>query len=180
MLENARYNRWSMLLHWLMFLLLVAVYLCIELRGSFERGSAMRANLKEWHFMLGLSVFALVWLRLLLRLMTRTPPIHPKPPGWMALAAKAGHLLIYVFMIAMPLAGWVILSAEGDAIPFFGLELPPLTGPDHDTAETVEDVHEWIGKAGYFLLGAHALAGLLHHYVLKDNTLKRMLPGKRS
>jgi cytochrome b561 len=81
-------------------------------------------------------------------------------------------------MIAMPILGWLILSAEGDPIPFWGLELPPLTAPDKEFAEQLEEVHETIGNVGYFLIGAHAAAALFHHYVMKDNTLIRILPGR--
>ena len=70
-----RYGSLSIGLHWLMLVLIVAVYACIELKGNFPKGSETRELLKQWHFMLGLGVFALVWLRLAVRLVTPTPPI---------------------------------------------------------------------------------------------------------
>ena len=79
-------------------------------------------------------------------------------------------------MIGMPLAGWLILSGEGQTIPFFGLELPPLIAADKALAKSIEELHETAGLVGYYLIGLHALAGLYHHYFVKDNTLKRMLP----
>jgi len=79
-------------------------------------------------------------------------------------------------LIIMPLAGWTILSAEGDPIPFLGLNLPPLTGVSENLAEQVQELHEAGGTVGYFLLGLHATAALFHHYLMKDNTLLRMLP----
>ena len=81
-------------------------------------------------------------------------------------------------LIGLPLAGWVILSAAGKPIPFFGLELPALVAPDTDLAKFVKGWHEWFGALGYWLIGLHALAGLYHHYVVRDNTLLRMLPQK--
>jgi len=63
----ARWGSLSIALHWLMLILMVGVYACIELKGFFPKGSETRELLKQWHFMLGLSVFALVWLRLLAR-----------------------------------------------------------------------------------------------------------------
>ena len=63
-----RYGLPAVSLHWLMLLLLVAVYACMELSGNFPKGSDMRASLKTWHYMLGLSVFVLVWVRLAVRL----------------------------------------------------------------------------------------------------------------
>ena len=79
-------------------------------------------------------------------------------------------------MIAMPIAGWMILSGEGKPIPFFGLELPALIEPNKALAKNIEEVHETVGELGYVLIGVHAVAALFHHYFLQDNTLRRMLP----
>lgn len=170
----ARFSFPSILLHWLTALLIVAAYATIELREVFPRGSGPREALKAWHYGIGLSIFALVWLRLLLRL------ILPKPaadtPRWQALASGIVHFALYLFMIAMPLIGWLLLSAEGDTVVWLGIELPPLAAPSEALAERVEELHEAIGKAGYFLIGIHAAAALLHHYLLRDRILQRMLP----
>lgn len=169
------YNKLSIGLHWLMVLLFVAVYATIECRTFFERGTDMRNGLKHWHFMLGLTIFALAWLRLVVSVIKPAPPIVPNPPAWQRVGARLMHALMYVLMLAMPLAGWLILSGEGKPIPFFGLELPPLMGPNEDLAYEIEELHELVGKIGYVLIGLHALAALVHHYVIKDNTLVRML-----
>lgn len=176
--SEQRYGTLSVSLHWLMFLLIVAVYACIELREFFPRGSDTRAAFKAWHFTLGLTVFALVWFRLLLRLLQPVPSITPPLPGWQRFFASAMHILLYALMIAMPIAGWMILSAEGDAIPFYGIDLPPLIAQNKDTAEQIEELHKTFGKIGYALIGLHAAAGLFHHYVQRDNTLSRILPGR--
>jgi cytochrome b561 len=169
-----RYSTASIALHWLMLLLIVGVYAAIEFREAFPRGSGPREALKTWHFMLGLSVFGLVWLRLAARLVWAAP--HSEGPALQQFAAKATHFALYLFMIAMPIAGWLILSAEGKPIPFFGLELPALVGENKQLAEGVEEVHEIGGTIGYWLIGIHAAASLFHHYVLRDRVLMRMLP----
>lgn len=166
------YSRVSIGLHWLMLVLLVAVYACILLREIYPRGSDPREALKAWHFMFGLTVFLLVWARLLARLFTSRPST---PRSWNDWFAAAMHVALYAFMIAMPLLGWLTLSAGGKPIPFFGLSLPALTAPDKALADQVKDVHETIGVVGYWLVGLHAGAALFHHYVLRDGTLKRML-----
>ena len=170
------YSRLSIALHWLMLILLAAVFACIELRENYPRGSDIREGLKTWHFMLGLSVFVLVWVRLIAR--RKMPWLAPEG-GWTRWPALAAHVALYGGMIALPLLGWMTLSAEGDTIPFFGLSLPPLIGQDKDLAERLEDLHKTIGEAGYWLIGLHALAAVFHHYVLKDGTLRRMLPARR-
>jgi cytochrome b561 len=173
---NERYGSLSITMHWLMLLLLVAVYACIELRELFPKGSDPREALKTWHYMLGLSVFVLVWLRVVLNLSGPTPRIVPDQAPWQKLAARWMHVALYVLMIGMPLAGWLILSAEGKPIPFFGLQLPALVSENKGLADTIKEIHETGGTIGYYLIGLHAAAGLFHHYVKRDNTLIRMLP----
>lgn len=173
-----RYGTLSIALHWGMLVLMVAVYACIELREFFPKGSDPREALKAWHFMLGLSVLALVLVRLVARLNQPTPEITPTPAAWQQLLAKIVHVILYAFMLGMPIAGWVMLSAAGKPIPFFGLELPALISENKDLAKQIKELHAEVGELGYFLIGLHAAAALFHHYVLKDNTLTRMLPPK--
>lgn len=172
-----RYGSLSIAMHWLMLLLLVAVYACIELREFYPRGSDLREGLKTWHFMLGLGVLALVLARLAIRFTAgATPPIRPVPPVWQERLAGLMHLALYVFLITMPLLGWLTLSASGKPVPFFGLQLPALVGADKALADSLKEIHETIGTIGYYLVGLHAAAALVHHYVNRDNTLLRMLP----
>lgn len=174
--STGRYSVASITLHWLMLLLLAAVYAAIELREVFPKGSEPRDAFKMWHFMLGLSVLGLVWLRIAARLLWAAPRASPGEPGWRHVIASVTHVALYIFMIAMPIAGWLILSAEGKAIPFFGFELPALVGANEQLAERTEEIHELGGTIGYWLIGIHAAASLFHHYVLRDGVLARMLP----
>ncbi len=161
-----------------MVVLMIFVFASIEGRQLFEKGSEMRDLFKMWHFMLGLLVLALVSVRVYLRLSQVEPQITPPLSATQAFTAKAAHLILYVFMITMPIAGWFLLSAAGKPVPFFGLELPALTATDKDLAKSIKSIHELVGEIGYYLIGFHALAALFHHYVQKDDTLIRMLPKK--
>lgn len=177
--NSVRYGSVSIGLHWLMLLLIIGVYACIELRVLFPKGSDPREALKMWHFMLGLSVFFLVFLRLLLRLVNKpAPPINPPMARWQKLFATTVHYGLYLLMIGLPLAGWLTLSLAGKPIPFFSFQLPALVAENKELAKQVKEIHTTVGTAGYFLIGLHALAALFHHYILRDNTLRRMLPGK--
>lgn len=164
-------------LHWLMAVMLIALVACIELHDLVPKADPLHNALKQWHFMLGISVFALVWVRILLKIGQR-PAILPAPPAWQALLGRAMHLALYVVMVSMPLIGWLWLSAKGKPIPFFfGIELPALISPDKEQAKSLHEIHELGGDLGMILVGLHVAAGLFHHYVAKDNTLLRMLPG---
>jgi cytochrome b561 len=174
-----RYGSLSIGLHWLMLLLFIAVYGSIELRELFEKGSDPREMLKSWHFMLGILLFVLVWPRIAARLSGPAPAVVPEPEKIQQLAAKLLHLALYVLMIAMPISGYLLLSAAGKPIPFFGLELPALIDTDKELAKQIKEVHEFVGSTGYFLIGAHVVAALYHHLIVRDNTLTRMLPEKK-
>lgn len=175
-----RYGSLSIGMHWLMFLLLVAAYGAINLQDFATKGSALRADLKTWHFMLGLAVFVLVAARLLIRLVSGAAPgIAPRIALWQRRLAGAIHVALYIFMIGMPLLGWFAVSAKGDPVLFPGAQLPMLIGPDKALYDSLKEIHETIGTIGYYLIGLHAAAALFHHYLMHDNTLMRMLP-KRS
>jgi len=170
-----RYARLSIFMHWLMLVLFVCVYACIELKGFMPRGSDARSLLLGLHGMFGLSIFALVWVRLLGRLTPR-PPITPQPPTWQSGLSHLMHLALYGLMIITPLLAWLMLTAGGKPFPYWGFQMPTLLAVNTDLAKQFKYWHELLGSAGYWLIGLHAGAGLLHHYWLRDNTLTRMLP----
>lgn len=177
--SSERYSTMTIALHWLMFVLMAAMYACIELKGLFPKGSDPRETLKALHFMLGLTVLMLVLPRLAFRLLGPTPAISPEPPAWQQTSAHVAHLLLYALMLFMPIAGWLLLSAAGKPIPFFGLQLPALIAENKDLAEWLKEIHETGGEIGYYLIGLHVLAALFHHYVQRDNTLSHMLPASK-
>ena len=173
-----KYGKLSIGLHWLMLILLVAVYACIELRELYPKGSDPREAFKTWHFMLGMTVFVLAGFRLAVRLSRPVPAIVPDPPAWKQQMASVMHAMLYALMLGLPLLGWLYLSAAGKPIPFFGFNLPALVAENKALAGSIKEIHQTVGTAGYFLIALHAAAALLHHYVIRDNTLQRMLPSR--
>ncbi|MGY2199912.1 cytochrome b [Pseudomonas gingeri] len=173
---DSRYSSMSIALHWLMLVLLILVYCCIEFRGQFPKGSGGRTLIVESHYMLGLTVFVLVWLRLLARAIGVAPKIVPTPPGWQRLLSTLMHGALYLFMIGTPLLGWLVVSGMGHSVMFYGIDLPLLIAENKPLAKEIKAWHELAGTTGYWLIGLHALAGLYHHYFVRDNTLARIMP----
>jgi len=176
---SSRYSTPVIALHWLTFVLVVAGYCAMEFREIFDRGTPGREFMKASHFTIGLCILLITIARLIVRTTSGpAPAIVPPLPALMAAGSKLLHLALYGFLIAMPILGWLTLSAEGKVIPFFGVGIPPLTGADKALAEWVGEWHETLGKAGYVLIGLHALAAIVHHRYIKDNTLIRMMPAR--
>ena len=82
------------------------------------------------------------------------------------------------WLLAMPVLGYLVLSYNDKPVYFYGFDILPLTAKDPDFAKQIKSWHELGGTIGYWLIGLHAVAGLGHHYLIKDNTLLRMLPGR--
>lgn len=159
-----------------MLALLVAVVAFMELREIFPKGSEPREAMKSWHYVLGMLVLPLAVLRLA-ALFAGTPPSAANPvPGWQRTLAALVKMGLYALMLGMPLAGWILLSAEGGTVVLQGWELAPLVGPSESLAEVMEDVHEAGATLAYVLLGLHVLGALYHHFILRDGTLRRILP----
>ena len=175
-MHGARHAPAMIALHWLMLQLVLLAYLCIELRVLFERGTPEREFMRAAHASIGLTILVFALLRLAIRWRVGVPPVAVIQPAWRRLAARASHALLYLLMIGMPLAGWLLLSLRGDPIPYFGLDLPPLAAENEVLAKRLRAWHGNAGRAGYLLIGLHAAAALAHHYLWRDGTLRRMLP----
>jgi len=171
-----RYGTVSIALHWFMLLLISAVCLLMELKSIAPQGSAQRAAMAQWHYTLGLSVSALVWLRLAARLAGSAPQVRPAMTRGQARLAGAVHLALYGLMVALPLLGWLTLSAKAQEIPFFGMLLPPLVVESQFGAKWFKEFHEIGATLVNLLVGLHAAAALYHHIRVRDNTLRLMLP----
>lgn len=179
--NDQRYGSASIALHGLMLLLLALVATLMELHDSFPKGSERREALTHWHFMLGLSVLGLsvlglVTLRLAVNVGASVPRTEPDRPRWQHRLARATHVALYVLMIGLPITGWLVLSATDKPIPFFGFEVPALIGRSKPIAGAVKEIHETGASVGYALVALRAAAALFHHYFVRDNTLRRMLP----
>lgn len=182
MTKAGRYDRLTRTMHWLTLAVMIATFATIELRVLFAKGTWARDEIKNWHFALGIVILLMTVARIANRLASRTrPPVVPAPPAWQDWLSSAVHVILYAALIGLPILGWFTLSAAGKPVPlFFGIELPVLIGPDKALAKYLEGIHKQIGSLLYWVIGLHAAAALLHHVVLRDNTLTRMLPGRRA
>jgi cytochrome b561 len=162
--------------HWLVAVLVLA-QIALGLAAIGWSLSPTKLNLYVWHKSLGLLILAVMALRLLWRLTHPGPGLPEGTPAWENSAARASHFLLYALLIALPLSGWVIASASG--IPFrifWQVPLPEIVTADKATADVAARVHFWLLVAFVPLLVLHAGAALRHHYIKRNDVLRRMLP----
>ena len=173
-------DRWggvSQLLHWTIAVLILAIGAIGLVMGELPR-SPRYFWVYTAHKSLGLTVLALVLVRIAWRLHTGAPRPVAGTPRWQAKLAAAVHVALYALVLAMPLSGWLYDSASG-LRPFrwFGLaEVPKLSPPDESLADAMHGAHELLFWVLLALVAAHAAAALYHHFFRRDATLARMLP----
>lgn len=172
-----KYTSLQMAIHWLVFLLVVITYAAMELRGFFPRDYRPAFNMV--HVSGGISILVLMVVRLLVRLKQPAPPIEPKPKPWMTGMAHLGHLIIVLTFIVLPILGLVMMYVRGNPWVAFGITMPYAAQSNFELADNLKEYHELLANIGYYVIGLHALAALMHHYLWKDNTLLRMMPRKK-
>lgn len=168
-----RYSGPTRLLHWLLVPLLWGLFGFGKYLGNIEP-SVSNVHLWGWHKSVGLSVFALIFIRVVWRL-THKPPRHVGVSPLQHHAAQTVHLLLYVLMVLTPLFGWIASSATGLPISIFGLVNVPLIGPEGEAAERLFfQLHGLSATALIILSIGHLAAALFHHFWRRNGLLGRM------
>lgn len=172
--DRTHYDAFAIALHWLTVALVLAQFALGETWGWFPKPT--RHLMIVAHMSFGMILTAVIVVRIAWRLV----PGHQMPSaasGWVELASKAVHYLLYVMLAAEAILGFVLRWSGNEAMSFFGLQIPPPFAPFSKPAhKLIGDLHEWNGWAIVILAAGHAAAALYHHYVLHDRVLSRMLP----
>ena len=132
------------------------------------------------HKATGMIIFTLAISRLLWSMFSTRPPLPRSTPLYEKIFVKVLQGILYLVVCLMPLSGWMMTSAAGYPLSIFGLfTLPPLIDANKALVDGFIRMHV---MQSWILMGAIALhfAGAMrHHVLLKDDTLKNILPGKK-
>jgi len=165
-------------LHWLIFLLVVGLYGITYVEAFFPRGDPGRDTVWWLHISFGLLLAAFVVWRIATRLTVGMPGMPAEMSRLERGLAVAAHGTLYVLLVVLPVLGIALTWLRGDALTFFGLfTIPAPIAADKEIARTVKDLHELAANLILIVAGLHAVAALWHHYVRRDDVLRRMLPG---
>ena len=180
-IENTedRYGAIAILFHWSMaFLVIGLAALGLYMVTLPDVGfNTKKVTLVLYHKEFGLLVLVLLATRLAWRVTHILPRLVEHMPDWQQIAARFVHLSFYALLFALPMTGCLMSSAAGIPVSFFGLFiLPDFVHRDDDLFQRYIAIHKWLGYVLLFLIFVHAGAALRHHFVFKDDTLRRMLP----
>ncbi len=179
MLKNTTefYGSVSKFFHWIIALFVV-IMLLVGLSFSFIDSKPAMSVLMKIHKSLGLTILLLMILRLIWRLFNVRPKLPSHLPYWQQRCAAWNHFLLYLTVILMTLSGWMMSTAGGHPTSFwwlFDINMP-WVAKSKPLSHFAGDVHLWLAWIITALLVIHVLAAIQHHYIHKNNILKRILP----
>lgn len=175
-----RYTGVAIALHWLIGLMIVTSF-CLGLVMVELTLSPTKLRIYSWHKWAGVSIFTLVLFRCLWRLTHAVPPLPASMPRWQRSAAHFTQYVLYALMIVIPLSGWLMSSAKGFQTVYFGVvPIPDLVDKNKELGETLATVHKMLNFTMIGIVIAHAAVALKHHFIDKDDILRRMLPAKKN
>ena len=183
---DLRYGTVAMSLHWLIaaaviFNVGVGLYM-----GELPRSDPGRLWWVQLHKSDGLTILVLSVARVLWRVVNPMPALPADMPRWERLAARGVHYSFYVLIIAIPLAGWAMVSSSPLGLPtlWYGLfewpHIPFLAELPRDQKQQIigifRETHNWLAFLAIFLIVLHVTAALKHQFWDRDTVLARMLP----
>lgn len=174
--SSERYGLMARLLHWSLALLLIALFALGWWATELSYYDRLYRIVPNLHRSLGVLAAVLIVIRLAWTLYDRRPRPVPGSPRWQSVVAHATHGVLYLLMLALPISGYLISTADGRSVDVFGLfELPALLAPSSGREDWAGQVHYWLAFGGAYLVLLHVAAALKHQFIDRDGTLRRMI-----
>lgn len=174
--DQARYGTVAQTLHWLIAALIFIMFGLGWYMTDLPLGQH-KFDMYQLHKSIGITILSLAAVRLLWRVFNPAPPLPASLKPWERTAAHTSHALLYLMLFAQPLIGFLQSNAANFPVVWWGfVRLPALIGSDENLGEALLEVHVWNSRLLLALVLVHAGAALRHHFVLKDDVLRRMLP----
>lgn len=176
----SQYSRTAKWLHWLIAILIIGQLAGGIFMLEFAKGQ-LKFSLYQWHKTFGISILILSLARLGWRLAHRPPELPQSIPALQRRLAKVSHFVFYFLIVAVPLAGWLMVSASPRNLPtqLFGI-IPwpnfPFVSQSKEMKDLFAVLHKYLAFATMALLIVHICAALHHHFILRDGVMSRMLP----
>jgi cytochrome b561 len=166
----------SRALHWIIVLLIINQWIIAERAEDLPKGPALIQAL-WWHKSFGITILMLAVIRLVWRWMNPVPDLTAETRPWERVLARISHVLLYGLIFALPLSGWMMSSARSFPVSWFGLfQLPDLVGPSPQLYERLLGMHHLLFSVLVVVAALHIAGALKHHFIDRNDVLRRMLP----
>lgn len=176
--DESRYGVVAQLFHWTIVVLIIVQFILANRADNLPLGIAKIAVLAQ-HKSFGITILGVVLLRLIWRWLNPVPAEPADIPRWQRIAARISHVALYALLLITPIIGWLMSSARNFPVSWFGLvTLPDFIAPNKQTYELLHETHEVLAQTLFWLALLHIAAALKHHFIDRDNVLRRMLPVK--
>jgi cytochrome b561 len=172
----ARWGHVAQFLHWLIVALIIVQVVLANIAEDLPLGPK-KIGVYAWHKSFGITILVLAVLRLAWRWANPTPLLPSTLKPYERVLAHVTHVGLYVLLFAQPLTGWMMTSARGFPVSWFGfLQLPDFVPKNHALYDAMKNIHDTLALALYAIVFLHVAAAVKHHFFLKDDVLRRMLP----
>jgi cytochrome b561 len=176
-MESQQYTPVAKALHWTMAIVIICAWAIGYYSSTLRQFPKLEHQTIMLHKSIATVTIFLLAARILWRLTHRPPETTAHLSSLERRAAIAGHLVLYVCMIALPATGWLWASVAGYPVPVAGLFfLPPLMAKAPELAPIFRQIHFCFAYAIACLVVGHALMALKHHFLDGNESLRSMLP----
>lgn len=174
--HKAGYGLINILIHWVMAVAVIGLFFVGEEMVDMTYYDELYTVLPWWHKSVGLAMFALLALRIVWKVSNPKPSSLPTHATWEKVLAHSAHWAFYLLLLIAFISGYLISTAKGAGIDFFGwFDIPAITTLEEGRVDLVGKIHEVSTHLIFFLAIFHALGALKHHFIDRDSTLKRMI-----
>jgi cytochrome b561 len=175
--QSDAYTHTAIAIHWLIALLILGGFAIGWVMTSIPGFTPGKLRYFSWHKWIGVTVFALVLLRIIWRLTHKAPPLPDHMTSWERVAAHAVHGGLYLLMIVVPVTGYLYSSAANVPVVYLGLvPLPRIIAPDPVLKVVFKTAHDTLDYCLAALVLVHVAAALKHQWIDRDGLLSRMIP----
>ena len=172
----SRFGLFSKLLHWSIAILIIGLIWLGWYMVDLTYYDKWYNDSLHYHKSLGMLALALALVKIGWQWHTPAPGPVAGLKTWEKASAKVMHYVLWGMMLLIPVTGYLISTSAGKPIQLFNwFELPAIVDVDEELRELAIDVHFYLAYATLFLVAGHAGAALKHHFINRDNTLRRML-----
>jgi cytochrome b561 len=172
---NRSWGSLTKALHWIIVILIINQWVIAERAEELKGLEKLQAL--SWHKSFGMTILMLAIIRLVWRWMNPVPDLRAETKPWERVLAKVSHVLLYALIFALPLTGWMMSSARNFPVSWFKqFQFPDLVAPSDQTFHQMNDLHHLLFGVLVVVALLHIAGALKHHFIDRNDVLKRMLP----